>query len=102
MITRRMFLARGGLAVAGAAVAASAAVAPAYATHKNPGIPQGRIYDRLKDGSGEGTPDGHPQMQGEDSLRVLGVPIGRDDRLGLGVGVGDDAGVASNKRGRGK
>ena len=64
MITRRMFLLRGGAALVSVVVGTSSVVAPVYATHKNPGISLARLNDRLKDGSGEGTPDGHPQMQG--------------------------------------
>lgn len=75
MLTRRDFLGRGFAAVAGAAILSSAATQPLLANHKNTGVPQSRTKDMLKDGSGGGTPDGHPQNHGEMSMRTEGTPI---------------------------
>jgi hypothetical protein len=71
MITRREFLS----ALAGAAIVGSAASAPALANHSNDGVPQARSKDMLKDGSGGGTPDGHPQNRGENNARTEGNPV---------------------------
>lgn len=71
MITRREFLS----ALAGAAILGSASVSGTLANHKNDGVPQARTKDMLRDGSGGGAPDGHPQNHGEMSLRTEGDPV---------------------------
>src|SRR5688500_18077668 len=80
MITRREFLS----ALAGAASLGSATGASALAYNKNDGTPRSRTKDMLRDGSGGGTPDGHPQNHGEISLKNLGTPV--LDGAGAGVG----------------
>lgn len=88
MITRREFLS----ALAGAAVLGSATAYPTLANHKNDGVPQARTKDMLKDGSGGGTPDGHPQNRGENNARTEGEPV-------LG-GAGTTVGGKKNGQGR--
>ncbi len=75
MITRREFLS----ALAGAAVLGSATGASALAYNKNDGTPRSRTKDMLRDGSGGGTPDGHPQNHGEISLKNHFFPTQSND-----------------------
>lgn len=99
MITRREFL----TAIVGAAALGSATAYPALANHKNAGVPQGRTMERLRDGSGDGVPDGHPQNHGEISLRTEGTPVlggagttvGAQRRGGNGGNGGNGAGMNS-------
>lgn len=71
MITRREFL----TTLAGAALLGSATAYPAFADHKNDGTALSRTMDRTRNGSCDGTADGHPQNHGEMSLRTEGRPV---------------------------
>lgn len=75
MITRREFLTRGMAAFAGAAVVSSGLATPTLANHNNGGVAQAKARQMLKDGSGDGTPAGHPQNHGEMSQRTEGNPV---------------------------
>ena len=75
MITRREFLTRSVAAFAGAAVVSSGLATPALANHNNGETAQAKARRMLKDGSGNGTPAGHPQNHGEISQRSEGTPV---------------------------
>ena len=75
MITRRELLTRGMAAFAGAALVSTGIATPTLANHKNGGVALAKTREMLKDGSGGGTPDGHPQNHGEISQRTEGTPV---------------------------
>ena len=75
MITRREFLTRSAAAMAGTMVVGAGLATPVLANHKNGGVALAQTQEMLKDGSGGGNPDGHPQNHGQMSARAEGNPV---------------------------